>query len=150
MPRLSRSALVRWLPVLLWMSAIFYFSSRPQPLNFIPSNRPTGSGVPTQSNNPPGKLIHLAEYAGLTLLLHRALAPETNPAGSNNPSSNRFLRNEPIRLFGSILIAFAYAFSDEFHQRFVPGRGFELIDLAFDLTGMLFAAFILGIKSQLV
>ena len=59
----------RWAPVLLWMAGIFYFSSRPNPLGFLPS--------PGQQESV-GKVAHFAEYAGLLLLLHRALSNNDN------------------------------------------------------------------------
>lgn len=37
----------------------------------------------------------------------------------------------------SILFSFLYAVTDELHQLFVPGRAFQLIDLAVDLTGII-------------
>jgi VanZ family protein len=69
-----RSRLVqRWAPVFIWMAGIFYFSSRPEPLGFLPS--------PTQ-RGPVGKVAHFGEYAGLAALLHRALRePRSEGAG---------------------------------------------------------------------
>ncbi|MBO5895818.1 MAG: VanZ family protein [Clostridia bacterium] len=48
----------------------------------------------------------------------------------------------------SVVFAFLYAVTDEIHQLFVPGRAFQLIDLAIDLTGIVLGtiAFILLIK----
>jgi len=37
-----------------------------------------------------------------------------------------------------LLLAMAFALSDEIHQRFVPGRAFQVIDLFIDLLGILF------------
>lgn len=48
----------------------------------------------------------------------------------------------------SILFSFLYAVTDELHQLFVPGRAFQLIDLAVDLTGIIVGtvAFIVSLK----
>lgn len=48
----------------------------------------------------------------------------------------------------SILIAFAYAVTDEIHQLFVPGRAFQLSDLAVDMAGIIIGtiAFLVLVK----
>lgn len=55
--------------------------------------------------------------------------------------------------FISSLISWVYAWSDEIHQLFVPGRAFQLSDLAVDLGGVIigsivFSAFIIIIGKQ--
>lgn len=102
----------RWLPPLLWMAGIFYFSSRPDPLGFV--------GAPSGDRDALGRVAHVVEYAGLAFLLHRALAFE-------KPGSRPYL------LAG--LLSVAYAFSDEFHQMWVPGREASLGDVALDTLG---------------
>ena len=109
-----------WAPVLLWMAGIFYFSSRPNPLGFLPSS---GHG------NHIGNLAHVGEYAGLAALLHRALRGQ---GGGGDVSSAA-----PPHLCTSALIALAYAVLDEFHQELTPDRGFELADIGYDLVGIL-------------
>ena len=52
-----------WLPPLLYMAAIFHFSSESQPL-------------PALTEHVWDKLLHLTEYAGLGLLWCRALRSE--------------------------------------------------------------------------
>jgi len=42
----------------------------------------------------------------------------------------------------TILISILYAFSDEFHQYFVPGRSSTISDVLIDTTGILFASII--------
>ncbi|MCX7879190.1 MAG: VanZ family protein [Ignavibacteria bacterium] len=39
-------------------------------------------------------------------------------------------------IFWIILIGFLYALSDEIHQKFVPGRSFEFLDLIADYIGI--------------
>ena len=62
------------------------------------------------------KVAHLFEYAVLAILLHRAMG---NDYG-----------------WRALLIGGLYAVSDEFHQSFVPGRNAGLLDLAFDILGV--------------
>lgn len=59
-------------------------------------------------------LAHFVEYAVLYYLLYRA----TRKAGL------------------SFLLAILYAFSDEFHQSFVPGRVPDIKDIVLDIAGM--------------
>ena len=74
-------------------------------------------------------IAHGCEYAALGFLMLNAL--------------RSFRQNfSPIL---SVLLSFFYAVTDEIHQLFVPGRAFQLVDLAVDLTGILLgtAAFII-------
>ena len=43
-------------------------------------------------------------------------------------------------VLGAILISSAYGVSDEFHQRFVPGRKYEVLDMVADAIGSAAAA----------
>jgi VanZ family protein len=103
-----------WLPVALDAALIFYLSS-------IPS-------LPT----PPGpfsdKQFHFASYALFAALLVRAFASAR-------------IRNVTGRIaIIAILLATFYGMTDEFHQRFVPGRTAALDDLAADALGAVAAA----------
>lgn len=74
------------------------------------------------------KTAHITEYAILYFLLYRATKK---------------------RLFLSLVLAILYAASDEFHQRFSPGRTPRLYDVfGFDLTGANIAGYILWKLSQ--
>ena len=48
----------------------------------------------------------------------------------------------------SVILSFGYAFTDEVHQLFVPGRAFQLTDLVVDLIGIILGtiAFLILIK----
>lgn len=128
----------RWAPVFIWMVSIFYFSSRPNPLSFLPSS---GRGIAIDP------LAHIGEYAGLTALLHRALREQESPSarlrtgrgvikqGSGGEEGD--FSSAPSYLGSSTLIAFAYALFDELHQELTPGRGFELADIGYDLAGII-------------
>jgi VanZ family protein len=86
--------------------------------------------------SPPGGLsfyhAHFAAYAGLGILTVRAL-------------SRGFRRLSWIAILGAVVISTLYGLSDEYHQRFVPGRTFELLDLAADCAGSIAGA--LGSKA---
>ena len=90
------------------MAAIFYVSSLHQ--------APLPPGI---SDKP----AHVVGYLGFGLVIARALAGGLPPRIT--------LRD----LFTGLMIAVAYAASDEFHQRFVPGRSAELNDLYADAAG---------------
>ena len=75
---------------------------------------------------PPGvsdKTGHGAAYAGLALLVLRALAGAEWTGVTAAPS------------LAAVALAAAYGASDELHQLFVPGRTADLHDLRADATG---------------
>lgn len=85
---------------------------------------------------PPGQIsyyeVHVAAYAILGLLTSRALAKGR-------------LRNITWRVVcGAIAISSLYGVTDEYHQRFVPGREFDLIDMFADAIGSVVGAFAVG------
>lgn len=72
------------------------------------------------------KCAHLTEYAILGILFWRAL--------------RKPVKNDPRpwswqKVGWSILLVALYASSDEFHQRFVPGREASIRDVTIDTTG---------------
>jgi VanZ family protein len=103
-----------WWPVLCYMAAIFGTSS----LSNVPSP-------------PPGltdKHVHLLLYAGLTAMTLRALAGGT-------------WRRVTFRVSaGAALIAAVYGVLDEYHQLLVPGRSFEILDMAANAIGAVLAS----------
>jgi VanZ family protein len=154
---LRRSRLVQlWAPVFVWMGAIpstgsghsFYFSSRPNPLGFLPLSRHTTNI---------DKLAHIGEYAGLVALLYRALtrhgqknteAVEQGRLTQGKPAHNPKLTHAPQHLCAPALIALAYALSDEIHQELAPGRGFELADIVYDLIGIIAALGLIWMRER--
>ena len=97
-----------------YMAALFYVQS----LSSVPS--------------PPGGLTdkheHFFFYGLLAALNVRALAKgEWRGVGLN-------------AALGAVLISSAYGVSDEFHQRFVPGRDYEVLDMVADAIGSVVAA----------
>ncbi len=108
---LGRGApLIFWLPVIICMSAIFYFSSLPG--QAIPAIF-TGQDI----------VFHLMVYAVLGFFVSRALKHT-----GDNP-----LRIKIIML--TILFCLVYGVSDEFHQSFVPNRCMTVADVGIDVLG---------------
>lgn len=118
----ERIVLFYYLPLILWMGLIFYFSSLP------------GSG----RQYPPDayfyitrKGAHFLEYFVLALLFIRIF---------------RFYKiKKPELYLAPISLSLAYAFSDEIHQLFVFGREGKFLDVGVDLLGMLLAAYLDGL-----
>jgi hypothetical protein len=125
-----------WAPVFIWMAGISFFSSRSDPLDFLPSSG-RGNGI--------GNLAHIGEYAGLAALLHRALSSNKEVDRENGGSEIEERRDTPAplhrrrRLEVVFALALAYAVLDELHQELAPGRGFELADIGYDLVGIVAA-----------
>jgi VanZ family protein len=111
MPVVARLAST-WLPALLWMALIFAFSTR------------HGGGHLPAAEVALRKLAHVTEYFVLTALLLRALRRSQVTAA----------------VAVAIVVALAYAASDEWHQSFVPGRTATPRDVAIDGIGIALAA----------
>jgi VanZ family protein len=111
---MRRLRLDLWLPPLLLMGVIFFFSDQP--------SLDSGLGLIDHVGR---KLIHFAEYALLCFLWWRALVTLMSPARA-------------------ALLAFAlasgYAAIDEYHQTFVEGRYGSPLDWAIDSAGAAVAA----------
>jgi len=106
----ARVVLGAWAAPAAWCLLLFTLSSVPF--------RAGSEGFPGAD-----KVVHLAEYAVLGLLVARAL-----------------LRTDPARRRGrafalAAAMAGAYGLTDELHQAFVPERAFEVGDLAADAAG---------------
>jgi VanZ family protein len=85
--------------------------------------------------SPPGDLsfydVHIAAYAGLGALTARAAA--------------KGLRDVSWRaVVLAIAISSLYGASDEYHQRFVPNRTFDVLDLVADAVGSVVGASAVG------
>ncbi|HXV82852.1 MAG TPA: VanZ family protein, partial [Candidatus Binatia bacterium] len=101
----------------VWMAAIFTLSS-------IPS---LASPFDPWYDLMLRKLAHVFEYAVLTALLFWALRGHRAPGAGT--------------LAIAALLASLYAFSDEWHQTFVPGREGSLRDVGIDTVGIVLASF---------
>jgi VanZ family protein len=105
--RLRRSVSL-WLPPILYAAMIFYLSSESDPM-------------PSLTSAVWDKALHATEYAGFAFLLCRALQGAGIPRWTS--------------ICASILVACAYAGSDEWHQLFVPGRDADIRDWVADTVG---------------
>lgn len=76
--------------------------------------------LPLLSNDTLGEIGHLTEYIVLGFLTVWAVIPG---------------RSSRAIAMLALAICMLYALSDEFHQIFVPGRAFQLVDLGLDLLG---------------
>jgi VanZ family protein len=123
----GRGHAFRWLPLLLWMALIFTLSATPNPYAALPSAvehdgqvsaAPLGIAK-TIDNELLGRISHAGIFAVLAILAYRAVRPAAHP------------------MLLAFVLSAAYALSDEVHQLFVPGRAFELRDLALDTLGIL-------------
>jgi VanZ family protein len=102
----------RWLPPLLWAGVILFGTSLPQ------------AAVPLQTSSI-DKVLHFTIYTVFAYLLSRQISEDTT-----------LLR----AALGAVVIAFAFAAADEWHQRFIPGRSTEFADWLADCAGALFGA----------
>jgi VanZ family protein len=106
---LFRRRVVLWGPVIAYMAVLFYIQSQ--------------STLPSPPGGISDKDEHFFFYGILAALALRALAN----------GERRGIRLATV--LGAILISSAYGVSDEFHQRFVPGRTYEVLDMAADALG---------------
>jgi VanZ family protein len=105
-----------WLPVLIWVGVIFIGSSI--------GNVPRVGGK--TSDAVVHRVAHLIEFAVLGALMLRAVS-----------QGKRITKRE---LIITLIIVAVYGASDEFHQRFTPGRSSEGIAVVFDVAGGLIGA----------
>ena len=112
----ARSSVTWWLPVIAWAALIFTLSS----ISLFPAGvRPLLSW---------SSFWHCCMYAVLAFLCARAF--------DHTLSSPR---KQSVRFF-AVLLAIAYAFSDEYHQSFVPLRDPSIVDIAYDSIGAVIGA----------
>src|SRR5512136_10385 len=100
-----------WLPVIMWMGVIFIGSS----IGKVPQvGDETLDGLVHRA-------AHLLEFAVLGALVLRATS-------NGRPVSKR-------EIVITLIVTGLYGASDEFHQRFTPGRSSEGIAVLFDVAG---------------
>ncbi|HTP09987.1 MAG TPA: VanZ family protein [Anaerolineae bacterium] len=105
-----------WLPVIVWMIVIFIGSSI--------GNVPRVGGKTTDGIV--HRAAHILEFAILGALLLRATSKD-------KPITKR-------EVIVSLIVVALYGASDEFHQRFTPGRSSEGLSVLFDVAGGLIGA----------
>ena len=113
-----------WLPVLLWMGVIFIGSSI--------------GGFPQVGGDTSDAIVHrtahLIEFAMLGWLVLRALSD------GQLPDRRAFVV--------ALIVVTLYGASDEFHQRFTPGRSSELSAVLFDAAGGLIGLWVWRWKTR--
>lgn len=105
---------LRWLPALVMMVAIFFFSS-------LPASTLPYFGLWDVLVKKGG---HMTGYAMLGLAYYFAL-----------PASLK----RGYRWMLALLMALLFSLSDEFHQSFVQGRTSSLVDVGIDMAGTIIA-----------
>ncbi|MEM6805981.1 MAG: VanZ family protein [Bacteroidota bacterium] len=129
--------LTHWLPLIIWMSIIFLLSHQAK------DQTEQTSGLILSILQALGidpsviekyhihffvrKLAHFTEYFILFLLIFRI---------------SRHYVERNLGLLISWGLAVFYAFSDEWHQSFIPGRGAAISDVGIDAMGAALAALI--------
>ena len=114
MDRREIPLVLRWLPALVLMAAIFFFSS-------LPASTLPYFGVWDVLVKKGG---HMTGYAMLGTAYYFAL-----------PASLR----TSYRFVLALLMALLFSLSDEFHQSFVQGRTSSLVDVGIDMLGTMIA-----------
>jgi len=109
-----------WWPVILWSGVIFTFSSIPY------------LKIPKIGLGYEDKIYHCIEFfiwgtifiwrAGKVISAKTVLAPSINPLIE--------------KAFSMLLFGIIFAFVDEFHQKWIPCRGFDRYDLFADIMGL--------------
>ena len=128
----------KWLPVLLWATVIFLFSTEhfaaPQSSRILgPLLHWLFPGItPEQVSSVQfvvRKLGHCFEYFVLAVLLYRALYAESGGRSSVRPAAM------------TMGLAVIWAITDEFHQSLVPSRTASIVDVMIDGFGALCGTF---------
>lgn len=117
---------ISWLLVAACMGVIFYLSHQPseesaqQSMAVIDFLGKLAEGLVNVIGHEGFRSVaHGLEFCGLAVLLYNALLQATG-------------KQKPIL---SWALAAVYAVSDEIHQIFIPGRAFQLQDIAVDASG---------------
>ncbi|MEL6252221.1 MAG: VanZ family protein [Bacteroidota bacterium] len=124
-----------WLPLILWLSIIFFLSSQ----------------VKDDTEDTSGLILSILQFFGLKMefieqyhvhFYVRKLAHFTEYFILCILGFRLFHLKFQLKqsLFFAWLFSALYACSDEFHQSFVPGRGASLIDVFIDASGAALAA----------
>ena len=119
-----------WLPVLVWMAVIFFFSCESAAVSDTRSDAVAGflgrlfnilqeNILFPQITFLVRKTAHFLEYAILAILIYRA--------------SEKTCLSKPMLI--AVLFSFAYAATDEFHQLFIDGRSAQIRDVFLDGAG---------------
>ena len=143
-----------WLAVLLWMLAIYFLSAQPAGLSNANSKGIVTRVVDTTVKLTKAKITEpqklelierinsvAREYMhGVVFLVLGLLA--------QNAAAQSGARGKKVIAI-SLAICVAYAVTDEIHQLYVPGRAFQLSDIAMDAVGsMMGIGFVYCIRNR--
>lgn len=141
--------------MILWMSLIFFYSSRPAEVSAQDSGRigiwlgrtfvPGFEEWPQEKqedfaekvDHPVRKTAHATEYAILGVLAAGVCIQEKRQKIQGVKKEDKKDKRLVRELLLPWLIASAYAATDEFHQLFVPGRSGQISDVMLDSAGAL-------------
>ena len=82
------------------------------------------------------KLLHFVEYAIFAFLVYRSF------------SNIEKLKNGAMPALVSILFLTAFAWGDEYHQKFVAGRSSDVFDTIADIIGALCVIALLSLRAR--
>ena len=154
--RLSVRTRILLILLIVWMSVIFFFSSRPANLSakdsyrtakfyaehfvkdFKTWDKPSQESYIKKIDHPVRKIAHASEFAVLGAIFV-ALYHSLMLRKEDEKQSIYHLR---IYVF-SVLCSALYACTDEIHQIFVRGRSFQLLDICIDTGGAAIGAFLM-------
>jgi VanZ family protein len=140
-----RSFLQRWLPVVLWASLIFYFSTETFSssntegflsewlLRFFPEISPARFMALHLVSR---KAAHWFEYFVLGIFLLRAQRRDDKP------------KLAIAAIARTLVLVLAYAASDEYHQSWVPERTASAVDVAIDTFGGVCGVFWMSLRHK--
>jgi len=111
--------IIFWLPVLVWGTVIFAFSSRPS----TPTSQIFWEDFILK------KMAHVTIFGIFCSLVYRAL--------------KKSLSKQKYMEYLSIALTFLYGVTDEIHQSFVPGRDSTLRDMLIDTFGGVLAMYLI-------
>jgi VanZ family protein len=77
------------------------------------------------------KCGHFTEYGILAIFLYHAVG------------DGRQQEWQPRKALTAVILAGLYSLTDEFHQRFVPGRGPSIVDCGYDTLGAMLGILVL-------
>lgn len=114
-----------YLPLLLWMGLIFYFSSLEGPGNV---------GEKDFWFYFERKGAHVIEFFILAILFYRIVSLH--------------IKQKAQRIYWTIFLSILYAIFDEIHQIFVVGREGKISDIGFDVIGIILALILVKILTK--
>jgi VanZ family protein len=115
-------------PPIIWAGLIFFLSAQ----STLPgASYPLLDYIFKQS-------AHVFVYAVLHFLIWRAIKITTSSP-----------HNKIKILIIPIILSAAYAFSDELHQSFIPGRKATLVDIGFDSIGIIISHYLTHRQKQI-